>query len=44
MLARYCSGDLIARGRDACDVAPANTFGPSTLEGFRAWTDEFVQP
>jgi len=44
MLARYCSGDLIARGRDACDVALANTFGPSTLESFRAWTDEFVQP
>jgi transglutaminase-like putative cysteine protease len=31
---------LIARGRDAADVAIATTFGPSTLEGFRVWTDE----
>jgi len=30
---------LIARGRDACDVALASTFGPNTLEGFRVWTD-----
>jgi transglutaminase-like putative cysteine protease len=30
---------LIARGRDACDVALSNTFGPNTLEGFRVWTD-----
>jgi transglutaminase-like putative cysteine protease len=31
---------LIARGRDACDVAMANTFGPNTLQGFKVWTDE----
>jgi transglutaminase-like putative cysteine protease len=31
---------LIARGRDAADVAIATTFGPNALEGFRVWTDE----
>lgn len=31
---------LIARGRDAADVAIATTFGPSELEAFRVWTDE----
>lgn len=31
---------LIARGRDAADVAIATTFGPATLEGFQVWTDE----
>jgi len=31
---------LIARGRDACDVALSSTFGPNTLESFRVWTDE----
>lgn len=31
---------LVARGRDACDVAIATTFGPNTLESFRVWTDE----
>lgn len=31
---------LMARGRDACDVAIATTFGPNTLERFRVWTDE----
>jgi transglutaminase-like putative cysteine protease len=31
---------LIARGRDAADVAIATTFGPNTLETFRVWTDE----
>ncbi|MGA8009669.1 MAG: transglutaminase family protein, partial [Thiomonas sp.] len=30
---------LIARGRDACDVALTSTFGPNTLEGFKVWTD-----
>jgi transglutaminase-like putative cysteine protease len=30
---------LIARGRDACDVALSSTFGPNTLESFRVWTD-----
>ena len=31
---------LIARGRDAADVAIATTFGPTILEGFTVWTDE----
>jgi transglutaminase-like putative cysteine protease len=31
---------LIARGRDASDVAISTTFGPNTLDGFRVWTDQ----
>ena len=31
---------LIARGRDASDVAISSTFGPNTLAGFTVWTDE----
>jgi transglutaminase-like putative cysteine protease len=31
---------LIARGRDAADVAISTTFGPCELESFRVWTDE----
>jgi transglutaminase-like putative cysteine protease len=31
---------LIARGRDAADVAISTTFGPNTLTSFRVWTDE----
>ncbi len=31
---------LIARGRDAADVAMVTTFGPNKLESFRVWTDE----
>ena len=31
---------LIARGRDASDVAITTTFGPTTLESFRVWTEE----
>ena len=31
---------LIARGRDAADVAISNTFGPNQLTSFRVWTDE----
>ena len=31
---------LIARGRDAADVAITTTFGPNTLQGFRVWTEE----
>jgi transglutaminase-like putative cysteine protease len=31
---------LIARGRDAADVAIATTFGPNKLAGFRVWCDE----
>jgi transglutaminase-like putative cysteine protease len=33
---------LIARGRDAADVAITTTFGPNTLTDFRVWTDELV--
>ena len=31
---------LIARGRDAADVAIASTLGPNTLASFKVWTDE----
>ena len=31
---------LIARGRDAADVAISMTFGPNTLVSFKVWTDE----
>ena len=31
---------LIARGRDATDVAISNSFGLNTLVSFRVWTDE----
>ena len=31
---------LMARGRDASDVAIVTTFGPNTLERFTVWTDE----
>jgi transglutaminase-like putative cysteine protease len=34
---------LMARGRDACDVALANTFGPNTLQSFKVWSDEAAQ-
>ena len=30
---------LIARGRDAADVAITTTFGPNNLDSFRVWTD-----
>ena len=33
---------LIARGRDAADVAIATTFGPNKLASFRVWTDELA--
>jgi transglutaminase-like putative cysteine protease len=35
---------LIARGRDAADVAITTTFGPNSLESFRVWTDEVPAP
>jgi transglutaminase-like putative cysteine protease len=35
---------LIARGRDAADVAISSTFGPNLLERFHIWTDEARQP
>jgi hypothetical protein len=31
---------LIARGRDAADVAISMTFGPNTLQSFQVWADE----
>ena len=31
---------LMARGRDAIDVAITTTFGPNTLVRFKVWTDE----
>ena len=34
---------LIARGRDAADVAMTTTFGPNRLEGFKVWTDEVTE-
>jgi len=34
---------LIARGRDAADVAISTTFGPCELEGFDVWTRELTQ-
>jgi transglutaminase-like putative cysteine protease len=34
---------LMARGRDAADVAITTTFGPNTLEGFRVWADEITE-
>jgi transglutaminase-like putative cysteine protease len=34
---------LMARGRDAADVAIITTFGPGVLESFRVWTDEIPE-
>jgi transglutaminase-like putative cysteine protease len=34
---------LMARGRDASDVAIATTFGPNLLADFRVWTDELPE-
>jgi transglutaminase-like putative cysteine protease len=31
---------LMARGRDAADVALSNSFGMTTLAGFKVWSDE----
>ncbi len=31
---------LMARGRDAADVAITTTFGPNVLKSFKVWTDE----
>jgi transglutaminase-like putative cysteine protease len=33
---------LLARGRDATDVAIATTFGPCTLSSFNVFTDEVL--
>ncbi|SFK05434.1 transglutaminase-like domain-containing protein [Methylocapsa palsarum] len=34
---------LLARGRDAADVAITTTFGPNTLVNFKVWTDEIIE-
>ena len=34
---------LMARGRDAADVAISTTFGQNVLSSFRVWTDEVLQ-
>jgi transglutaminase-like putative cysteine protease len=34
---------LIAKGRDAVDVAIVTSFGPNTLESFKVWTDEIPE-
>ncbi|MDR3633200.1 MAG: transglutaminase family protein [Isosphaeraceae bacterium] len=34
---------LMARGRDAVDVAMTTSFGKNTLESFRVWTDEVIR-
>ncbi len=38
----YIGRVLIARGRDAADVAITSTFGPNKLLSFKVWTDEVV--
>ena len=35
---------LIARGRDAADVAITTTFGPNTLSSFSVWTEKVAAP
>jgi transglutaminase-like putative cysteine protease len=35
---------LMARGRDACDVALVSSFGPNTLQRFTVWSDEVPAP
>ena len=42
--ARRIGRVLIARGRDAADVAITTSFGPATLESFKVWTDEVPAP
>ena len=34
---------LMARGRDATDVAMVTSFGPCTLAGFKVFTDEVAE-
>jgi transglutaminase-like putative cysteine protease len=34
---------LMARGRDACDVALVSTFGPNTLQRFMVWSKEVAE-
>lgn len=41
--ARRIGRVLMARGRDAVDVALTTIFGPNTLESFAVWTDELPE-
>lgn len=41
--ARRIGRILIARGRDATDVAISTSYGPSILESFKVWTDEVTE-
>ena len=34
---------MLARGRDAADVAISTAFGPANLQSFRVWTDEVTE-
>lgn len=34
---------LLARGRDAADVAISNTFGPNILKSFKVWAEEIEE-
>jgi transglutaminase-like putative cysteine protease len=41
--ARRIGRILIARGRDAADVAISMTFGPNVLASFKVWTEEVAE-
>lgn len=41
--ARLIGRILIARGRDAADVAICTSFGPNTLQEFKVYTDEITE-
>jgi transglutaminase-like putative cysteine protease len=42
--ARRIGRIIIARGRDAADVAISTAFGANTLQSFKVWTDEVAAP
>ncbi len=35
---------VVARGRDAADTLPINSFGPHFLKSFRVWTYQVDEP
>jgi transglutaminase-like putative cysteine protease len=41
--ARRIGRIMIARGRDAADVAFSTAFGHSLLRSFRVWTEEVIE-
>lgn len=41
--ARLIGRILIARGRDAADVAICTSFGPNTLQHFKVYTDQIIE-